>query len=156
MSLASAWLLICSNICRSRHRGLFKAFATISLVMSSSVEPSPPVATTKRDVFIAFLRASETILKSSPTDVIRITLSPEAVSLPAAYQAFRLSVRPEVSSLPIVIISPCMTSVFILAQLFRHRWIYIQIIKSMVTHGLILTDYVLSNKKRIILTHKFA
>jgi hypothetical protein len=39
--------------------------------------------------------------------VMRVTWSPEAVSLPAAYQAFRSRILPEISSLPMVIISPC-------------------------------------------------
>src|SRR5262249_1265739 len=73
-------VLIFSMIASSRINCRFKTRAKIFRVMSSSVGPSPPVAMTISERFIASRTVSSSRASSSPTTVLSLTSTPIALS----------------------------------------------------------------------------
>ncbi len=84
--------------------GASNAAAIASRVTSSGVPPSPPVTITK-SAFADSARTNSAIRSiSSGSDAISVTVTPSSSSCCASHAAFVLTVSPERSSLPIVMI----------------------------------------------------
>src|SRR5262245_49771917 len=97
--------LIFSRILSSRINWRFKTRAKIFRVMSSSVGPSPPVAMTISERFIASRTVSSSCASSSPTTVFSLTSTPIAFSRSVNHSEFVSNLKGVNISEPIAIIS---------------------------------------------------